>query len=165
MLRLRPYKKCDAQHIVAWIRDEHSFYQWSADRYNRYPITAEDMNDHYEAFAYADNFYPMTAFDENGVAGHLIMRFTDEEKRRLRFGFIIVDSSRRGQGLGKAMLTLARKYAFEILGAESISLGVFSNNPSAHYCYEAAGFRDIGHSEQVEINGESWECVEMEVIR
>jgi hypothetical protein len=29
-----------------------------------------------------DNFYPMTAFDENGIIGHLIMRFTDEEKTR-----------------------------------------------------------------------------------
>ena len=40
----------------------------------------------------------MTAFDENGVVGHLIMRFIDEEKSILRFGFIIVDNKKRGMG-------------------------------------------------------------------
>ena len=43
------------------------------------------MNRHYNAFSDADWFYPMTVFDETGVAGHLIMRFTDEKKTVLRF--------------------------------------------------------------------------------
>lgn len=33
MLRLRPYKKGDAEVIVSWLKDEYSFRQWSADRY------------------------------------------------------------------------------------------------------------------------------------
>ena len=67
MLRLRPYKACDAETIVSWIGDEVSFRKWCADRYDHYPITADDMNRHYDAFAYSDNFYEMTAFDETGV--------------------------------------------------------------------------------------------------
>ena len=51
-----------------------------------------------------DNFYPMTAFDETGIAGHLIMRFTDAEKTVLRFGFVIVDEAKRGRGYGKALM-------------------------------------------------------------
>ena len=39
MIRLRPYKDCDAQKITAWIKDEYSFRQWSADRYDKFPIT------------------------------------------------------------------------------------------------------------------------------
>lgn len=81
MLRLRPYKACDAQTIVSWIGDEISFRKWCADRFDSYPITAEDLNGHYDGFAYTDSYYPMTAFDENGVAGHLIMRFLDEQKK------------------------------------------------------------------------------------
>ena len=42
-----------------------------------------------------DNFYPMTAFDDSGIVGHLIMRFTDVEKSTLRFGFVIVDDAKR----------------------------------------------------------------------
>ena len=47
MLRLRPYKENDAKIIVSWIKDELAFRLWSADRYDHYPITAEDMNHHY----------------------------------------------------------------------------------------------------------------------
>ena len=81
MLRLRPYKNCDADIIASWIKNEYAFRQWCADRYDRYPISGADINAHYAGFADADWFYPMTAFDETGVVGHLIMRFTDKEKK------------------------------------------------------------------------------------
>lgn len=30
MLRLRPYKKEDADAIISWSKDEKAFYKWSA---------------------------------------------------------------------------------------------------------------------------------------
>ena len=167
MLGLRPYKACDAEYIVSWIKDELSFRKWCADRYESYPITAEDMNDHYNSLAYADNFYPFTAFDENGVAGHMIMRFTDEAKTVIRFGFIIVDNRRRGTGLGRQMLELAVKYAFDILGAEKITLGVFENNIPAYNCYRSVGFKvvETAETECYRVFGEDWKCREMELAR
>lgn len=80
------------------------------------------MNSQYNSLAYADNFFQMTAFDETGVVGHLIMRFTDKEKKVLRFGFVIIDDSKRAKGYGKEMLHIAVQYAFDILKAEKITL-------------------------------------------
>ncbi len=84
MLRLRPYKTCDAHTIVTWCSDEVSLRRWSSDRYDTFPITAADMNHKYVDCngdcGEPDNFYPMTAFDDSGVVGHLIMRFTDEQR-------------------------------------------------------------------------------------
>ena len=167
MLRLRPYKPCDAAAVVSWIGDETSFRKWSADRFDTYPVTAEDLNRHYDAAAYSDSFYEFTAFDENGPAGHLIMRFTDREKTRLRFGFVIVDSGRRGLGLGKEMLELAVRYAFDILKAEVITLGVFENNAPAYRCYRSAGFREVPVSvpEIYHVMNEDWRCAELELTR
>ena len=34
MLRLRPYKKCDAAHICSWIKDERTFRRWSVEKEN-----------------------------------------------------------------------------------------------------------------------------------
>ena len=45
MLKLRPYKKCDAKYIVSWTKDEVAFRKWCADRYDKYPIRAEDINE------------------------------------------------------------------------------------------------------------------------
>lgn len=55
------------------------------------------------------------------------MRFIDEDKSILRFGFVIVDDIKRGQGYGKEMLQLALKYAFEVLKVNKVTLGVFEN--------------------------------------
>ena len=106
----------------------------------------------------------MTAFDETGIIGHLLMRFTDEKKSVLRFGFIIVDDKKRGIGLGKQMLASSIKYAFEILNAEKITLGVFVNNEPAHRCYKAIGFQDTGIVKTHHILDEEWKCREMELI-
>lgn len=166
MLRLRPYKTCDAQEIVSWIGDETAFRKWCADRFEAYPITAEDLNRHYDAMADSDSFYEMTAFDDTGAVGHLIMRFTDERKTVLRFGFVIVDSRKRGKGYGKEMLQLAIRYAFDILKADKITMGVFENNEPAYWCYRAAGFRETaGEPESYRIGNETWKCLELELNR
>ncbi len=165
MLRLRPYKPCDSEEIVKWLKDKDIFYKWSTGRFGDYPLTPERLNEKYidnnGDCEGNDNFYPFTAFDETGAVGSLIMRYPTEDKAVIRFGFIIVDSKKRGNGYGKEMINLALKYAFEILKAEKVTLGVFENNAPAHYCYKSAGFKDIGE-EMYCINGEEWKCIEME---
>ena len=77
-MKLRPYKPCDAETILSWIRDETTFRRWSTDRYDHYPITAADMNHKYMDLngdcVEPDNFYPMTAVQDGKPVGHMIMR-------------------------------------------------------------------------------------------
>lgn len=168
-LRLRPYKPKDAEAIVSWIKDERALRKWSSDRYGAYPITAKDINYKYLECngdcEEPDNFYPMTAVDANGPVGHLILRYTNPAKTVIRLGFIIVDDRKRGMGYGKRMIQMAMRYAFDMLKAEKITLGVFDNNPSAYHCYKAAGFREILMEKDFvfEILGEKWKCIELEV--
>ena len=168
MLRLRPYKAADAGTIIGWCKDETAFRKWTADRYESFPITEADMNKKYVDdngdCAEPDNFYPMTAFDESGIVGHLIMRFTDEEKKVLRFGFVIVDDTKRGMGYGKEMIALSLKFAFEILKAEKVTIGAFENNMPAYWCYKGAGFKDMETEEtKCELSGETWKILELEL--
>ena len=170
MLRLRPYKPCDAAIITSWLKTEYAFRQWSADRYERYPITAADMNAYYDRDRESDETWGMTAFDRTGVVGHLTMRFPDSERQVIRFGFVIVDDSRRKKGYGKEMLSLAVQFAFEILRVDRISLGVFENNTAALKCYQSCGFAVVEpaadeEKERYECMGEVWDCVEMELRR
>lgn len=170
MLRLRPYKMNDAGTILSWCKDANAFRKWTADRYESFPITEADMNKKYiddnGDCREADNFYPMTAFDESGIVGHLIMRFTDDEKRELRFGFVIVDDTKRGMGYGKEMIALSLKYAFEIFMADRVTIGVFENNMPAYWCYRSAGFQDVETEETVcEIFSEKWKILELEYLK
>jgi len=162
VLTLRSYEKSDAGIIVGWTGDEIAFRKWCADRYDRWPITADDMNRNYDGFA--GGFWPMTAMEDGVPFGHLIIRSVEGEKRTVRFGFVIVDPEKRGRGLGRELLLMALRYAFVELGAERVTLGVFENNPSARRCYLAAGFRELdsGGPEYFRIMGEKWRCIEME---
>ena len=171
MLRLRPYKPSDAETILSWIKNEDTFRKWSTDRYPHYPITAAEINHKYFECngdcAEPDNFYPMTAFDESGIIGHLILRFTDAEKTVLRFGFVIVDDSKRGIGYGKQMLKLAIQFSFDILKVQKVTLGVLENNPGAYHCYKAVGFQDVTSEkpEHYYLLGEQINCLELELGR
>lgn len=170
-LKLRPYKPMDAETIISWIKDERALRLWSSDRYGTYPVTAEDMNYKYLECngdcEEPDNFYPMTAVSEEGIVGHLILRYTDPAQKTIRIGFVIVDDTKRGCGYGKRMIQTAIRFAFEMLRAEKVTLGVFENNPSAYYCYKAAGFREIRQETRYvfDFYGEQWACIEMEVNR
>lgn len=156
MIRIRPYKVTDADRILSWCHDERAFYQWTAGVLGNYPITKNE-------FAFVETLMPFTAFDESGVMGFFTLRNPNESLDELRFGFVIVNPSKRGRGYGKAMMQLGLKFAFEIYGAKRASLGVFENNLSAYYCYKASGFRDVvpDAPEKYQILGEEWTCKEL----
>lgn len=167
-MRLRPYKPSDAAVILSWVRDEDTFRKWVTDRYPHYPITPAQMNEKYFRCngdcPEPDNFYPLTAFDDRGILGHLILRWTDYENRVLRFGFVIVDDARRGTGCGRQMIRMALRYAFEFLGAKTVTIGVLENNPGAYRCYKSAGFRDVPTAEPMyyDLLGQRVQCLELE---
>lgn len=124
MLRLRPYKPCDAQVITKWLKNEYAFRQWSADRYEKYPITHGDMNAYYDRDKNNERIWGMTAFDDTGIIGHFTMRFPKENNmEEIRLGFVIVDDKQRGKGYGKEMLSLAIQYAFDFIKVKKFHWG------------------------------------------
>ena len=98
----------------------------------------------------------------NAIVGHILLRHPSEDKSVIRFGFVIVDDSKRGMGYGKRMLRLAIDYAQRELGAQKITLGVFCDNHSAVECYKSVGFRITGE-DAYSIDGEEWKEFEMEM--
>ncbi len=166
-MMLRKFEADDGKTILGWIKSEREFRLWSADRFSSYPITAVELAAHYDDCTKTGAFFPFTAVDEQGnIIGHLILRYTNSEKDEVRVGFVIVDSSIRGQGIGRSILELAKKYAFETLGVNRLSLGVFENNSAAVECYKAAGFKQRdGTEEDFCILGEQWKCIEMINVR
>lgn len=159
----RKYKESDAEDIIAWIGDEREFRMWSADRYERYPAKAEDINKNYRECSALGNFYPMTlTLDTGEIIGHLILRYPNNDRSLVRFGFIIVDRKFRGMGYGKKLIEYAIKYAKEELGAKVIELGVFSSNKNAYKCYLASQFKIVRIEKEVFLFGnEMWDCIEM----
>lgn len=165
-LTLRPYQPSDVAVITSWLKSEYLMRQWCADRYERYPVTPEDMNAYHAMYIDGQRSRALTLTDGDDIVGYITLRIPADDSTEQRLGFVIVDDSKRGRGLGKALVSMAVKYAFETLGATKVSLGVFENNPSAIHCYESAGFRCVSlpETESYECLGETWNCIEMELL-
>lgn len=166
MLRLRPYTKTDAEAVAGWFSDERAFHLWSAGKIERFPMRPQDLNDWYDRNA-GEDLWAMTAFDEEGIAGHVMMRFLDKEKKEIRLGLIVVDGNRRGKGYGRQMVAKASRYAFAYAGAERVTILVFLENPAAIRCYEACGFHMTAGKEPERFScmGEAWKLAEMELLK
>jgi RimJ/RimL family protein N-acetyltransferase len=156
IITLRPFNINDVPTILSWCKDKHAFRLWSADRYKDFPAQPEEMLEQYKG----DNMYPFTAFVGETIVGHILLRYPTEDRTVVRFGFVIVDDSKRGKGYGKHMLRLAIDYAQRELGAQKITLGVFCDNLSAVECYKSVGFRITG-TNSYPIDGEEWKEYEM----
>ena len=158
MMTLRPFNINDVPTILSWCKDKHAFRLWSADRYKEFPAQPEEMLEQYKG----DKMYPLTAVADDEIVGHLLLRYPMEDRTVVRFGFVIVDNSKRGMGYGKQMLRLAIDYVQQELGAQKITLGVFCDNHSAVECYKSVGFRITGE-DTYSIDGEEWKEFEMEL--
>ena len=163
-LTLRPYQPSDATVITSWLKSEYRMRQWCADRYERYPVTPEDMNRYYERYIDGQHSRALTMVDGSDIVGYITLRIPADDPAEQRLGFVIVDDSKRGRGLGKALVSMAVRYAFETFGSMKVSLGVFENNPSAIHCYEAVGFHRVSRpeTESYKCLDETWNCIEME---
>ena len=80
----------------------------------------------------------------------------------LHYGYGIVKPDRRNQGVGKEMLRQGLVYAFEIYGADRVTLGVYDKNENAIACYTSVGFRETGVRETYQVCGGQYEAFEME---
>lgn len=161
---IRIYQPSDAAVITSWLKNEYLMRQWCADRYEHYPVTPEDVNTYHDRYIAGQHSLALTMTDGDDIVGYVTLRTPAGNPAEQRLGFVIVDDSKRGRGLGKALVSMAVRYAFETLGAAKVSLGVFENNPSAIHCYEAAGFHRVSlpETESYECLGEMWNCIEME---
>lgn len=162
---LRIYKKEDAPIIAEWLRSEKELYKWSADRFNKYPLSGKDINENYAPQIETGRFIPLTAVNDDGeVVGHFIIRYPhDDDDRSVRFGFVIIDPALRGKGYGKELLRIGVEYVKENLNATRIDLGVFENNESARHCYEAVGFTEYAQR-KCEMPIGIWNCADMELF-
>ena len=168
MIRLRPYKPSDAWKLLSWWEsaDEETFIKWSCGKFS-YPLTIEQLDSYFSHWCLqSDDGWLMTALDEDGMpVGHFLMRLADYKENSVRLGFIVADPKKRGKGYGKKMMKKALQYAFDVLGMQRASLGVFENNPQAKACYEAVGFTAKEYIPDYHTqNGVTYAAYEMEAV-
>lgn len=165
MMYLRPYRDPDITKIHSWIDSERTLRIWSGPRHPVFPFPPEELAAVYESYRKERVNFPMVAWEDQGLAGAATLRYI--APRRIRLCNVITDHTRRGQGIGRALVGLVLKMCFELMDAEKVSLGVLAENERAVRCYRAAGFTPLPEEDWVTHTfcGRDWLCMEMAVTR
>ena len=96
--------------------------------------------------------------------GHASVKFADAGAGRL--GRILIDPTRRGHGLGDALVGAVLSDAYDKLELARIDLGVFTHNVAALRLYHRHGFTSRALLPSVErINGATWDALQMSLTR
>jgi RimJ/RimL family protein N-acetyltransferase len=137
---LKPCEPGLGDLVASWVRDEREAF-WLAPK-TWPPITGDDVRawqrPGHEALVLASQL------DGQAVAyGEL--NVLNAARGDYWLGHLLVDSARRGRGLGLELTRALLRWARTHYAARTVSLVVFPENVAAIRCYQAAGLREAGY--------------------
>ena len=139
-MKLRPFNPGrDFDRIKNWIADARVHALWCANRF-QYPLDRDNFTAVLSGMAQKEGDVPFAAAADGENAVGFFCRSSNPASKECRLKFVVVDPECRGKGTAREMLRLAIADAFENMGAETVSLCVFPENPAAKRCYEKTGF-------------------------
>ena len=135
---LRPVTVEDTADIIRWRNSE------DVRRYFIYqkPFTAEGHKMWLEKEIFAGKgfqFIVCKTKDDKPI-GCAYLRNYDSHSRKAEYGFFLGEVEERGKGIGKEMLNLTMKFAFEELGLHKLYARAFANNMPSVKSFLSCGF-------------------------
>lgn len=155
-MRLGPTTWADLLRVIDWLPDEAALVRWSGPTFT-WPLTPEQLRPYLDEAG--GDVWMRTLEDDTGTACGLVRvrRIAAEEAR---YGWVLVDPARRGDGLGRTLVSTSVPAAFTDLGVDRMTLAVFGDNHAARRLYLRAGFTPTGTTVSVRVGEERWEALE-----
>jgi len=162
-LSLRRFDRLDFDRLIAWIENPEALMQW-AGGFFRYPLDRMQL----EAYRASAEGQPATRriYTACDVAGQPVghIELNDVDGHAARLCRVMIDPSRRGLGLGRAMVRRALHIGFQELHLHRVDLGVFDFNLAAIRCYEQEGFVREGNLREARRVGDAFWSLELMAI-
>jgi ribosomal protein S18 acetylase RimI-like enzyme len=114
----------------SWALIRQRFLAWLADDHGLLLIARGDSDPDPAGFAFCVLDHDPPTFDLGEVVGDLHA--------------LVVDSGRRGEGIGRALIDACRA-ELRAIGVRHWSVGVLDGNERAHELYRREGFRPLFH--------------------
>lgn len=82
--------------------------------------------------------------DTDRPVGSTYLRDIDHDNSKAEYGVFIGEEEVRGQGIGKEILELTCRYAFDVLKLHKVYARVIEGNDASLYCFLHCGFEQEG---------------------
>lgn len=130
---LEPALEADASELMTWFDSAAATDIWGGPKF-RYPFTLETFLadcrwQHFDSFCLRDEHSELSAFGQIGT-----------RYKRCHFARLVVSPKKRGQGIGKQLLSLLMHEAGTRYQMDEFGLFVYRHNEAAIACYQSLGF-------------------------
>ncbi|EOD77513.1 putative acetyltransferase [Grimontia indica] len=153
---LVPFRDENAPQLCDWIRSARDNFLWGGPAFE-FPLQVEKVREHIAK----KELTPYLVMHDGIAVGYIdIYRVSKSEVRLCRV--LIADTSARGKGLGKQLVSLALDVVSEDPKIRTVSLAVFAHNEVAVRCYTSLGFELLSDETKIrEFQGEDWTLYRM----
>lgn len=152
---LRPItdSKEDTDNIIRWRNSEtvrpYFIYQK--------PFTAQGHKQWLEKEIFAGKGFQFIVCKtkDHKPVGCTYLRDYDSHSRKAEYGFFLGEAEEKGKGIGKEMVSLTTRFAFEELNLHKIFARAFANNPASIGSFLKNGYEQEAYLKDEEfVNGE-----------
>ena len=168
LIKLQIFDEGDCNQLIAEIPDARFLLQWAGPKYV-FPLNIAQLNDTLSKTSGEKPLFKVfkAVYKKTLEAiGHIQLMNIDHNAATCVLGRVLIFSDFRGNGLGKRMVSLAVKYAFENLGLHEITLNVFDFNEAAIAIYKSAGFFDYEFKKDASnFENESFNVIKMKLSK
>jgi RimJ/RimL family protein N-acetyltransferase len=169
MLKLRPTRPDDLEHILRWVDSYPALVQWAGPQVFRYPVTSQQFSAYLDtAQGAAPASEILTGIDVlSGVpVAHGELGMINREQETASLCRILTDPALRGRGIGRALVHALLVRGFNELELRRIDLRVYAHNAPAIMCYTREGFVKEGVLRQgTRVGDDLWDVVLMSVLK
>ncbi|WP_325894160.1 GNAT family N-acetyltransferase [Grimontia sp. NTOU-MAR1] len=153
---LVPFRDENAPQLCEWIKSGRDNFLWGGPAFD-FPLQIARVREHIAK----KEVTPYLVMHEGVPIGYIdIYRVSKSEVRLCRV--LIAETSARGKGLGKQLVSLALDVVTEDPRIRTVSLAVFAHNEIAVRCYTSLGFEMLcGETKVREFQEEDWTLYRM----
>ena len=158
---IRPVEDRDLAKIAA-LRNDQDTWTWLGDPR---PVFEEDQVRWFASLAArSGRYYFVVAQRDRSFIGLVRMDEHDHINRSIRVGADVLPEL-RGQGFGKAIFRLIKRYCFGYLGVHRVWLLVLESNERAKKLYLGQGFKEEGRlRDAIYRNGKFMDYISMSIL-
>lgn len=168
LIELQPFNEGDFSPLITEIPDSRFLLQWAGPKYT-YPLDATQLSDTLANTIGAKPSYQVFKGirpDKLKTVGHIQLMDIDYNSASCILGRVLIFQKYRGNGLGKEMVQMAVKFAFENMCLSEVTLGVFDFNTPAIDTYKSIGFAQFQFNKGArQFQTESWNVIKMKLCK
>jgi N-acetylneuraminate synthase len=137
--RLREMRADDADAVVRW----RSLPEVQSELFSAAPPTRAEHDAWFADLLRRSDRLEFVILEGDRAVGTIGLSAIDVAAKSAEYGILVGEASARRQGVARRASKALLRFAFDVLGLESVDLELFSDNTAARHLYDGLSFSEV----------------------